>query len=322
MIKAAVLNQINSYPEIQEIDLRPKSGDVAVSLKASALNHRDLWITKGMYPGISFPIVLGSDGVGMHDGKEVIINPGWNWGQSEKAQAKNFSVLGLPENGCFSEMIHLDPKYLHHTPSHLSLHESAALPLAGVTAFRALVTRAQATADDRILITGIGGGVALFALQLAVALGAEVYVSSGSDDKIEKAISLGAKAGVNYKNEDWEKEISKKAGGHFDVIIDSAGGNGFNKLLKIANPGARMAIYGGSLGAYEKVSPQIIFWKQISILGTSMGSEVDFVNMLQMVNEYKIKPVVAKVFPLSDIAEAFDFMQKGLQFGKIVLDHS
>ena len=294
-----------------------KEDQVLVDLKASALNHRDVWITKGMYPGITTPMILGSDGVGQVGDETVIINPGLKWGRNEAVQADDFEVLGLPTNGTFAEKIAIEKKYIYPKPEHLSLHEAAALPLAGLTAFRVLFSRCKVKSSDRVLITGAGGGVALMAIKMALAFGCEVHVTSGSEEKIEKAKALGVLEGYNYKAENWHKGVK----GLFDVIIDSAGGPGFSNLTKICAPGARIGFYGASLGKYSNLNPQLLFWRQISILGSTMGSDADFQNMLTFVSKHKIKPIVDEVFRLEDGPKAFEKMDAGKQFGKIVLQH-
>lgn len=317
-MKAVVLEEKNklSYKTISAFS--DEKGKVLVDIKATALNHRDVWIMKGMYPGIKYPIILGSDGAGIYNNKSVIFNPSINWGVNEAFQSKDFNIIGLPNNGTFAEQILLDETQLFPMPAHLDFITAAALPLAGLTAFRVLFSRCKLKKNERVLISGIGGGVALLAFQFSVAIGAEVYVTSSDDSKIDKAIQMGAKGGANYKEKDWQKKLQKEVGG-FDVIIDSAGGNGFENLLKITNFGARVGIYGGTRGAVPNLSPQLIFWKQLSILGSTMGSDDDFENMLIFVNQNNIIPIVDKVFSFAECKEAFDYMDSGKQIGKIVL---
>lgn len=329
-MKALLLQKKNQPWSIQEVaDPLLRNGRVAIRVWAAAFNHRDLWITKGMYAGIKYPIILGSDGSGIIEevggdldrgllGQEVILNPGHLWGNNEAVQAKDFEVFGLPRNGTFAELVTIPVKYVHPKPKHLTFEQAAALPLAGVTAFRALFARAKAQSTDKVLISGIGGGVALFALQFALAKGCEVWVTSGSEKKIKGAKAIGAKGGVNYRSKDWHKTLKEKAGG-FDVIIDGAGGPGFSQLIDVAAPGGRIALYGGTTGNYESLSPQKIFWKQLSILGSTMGSENDFYNMLTFVNKHKIVPVIDEVFPFDEAVAAAEKMDRGEQFGKVVL---
>jgi zinc-binding alcohol dehydrogenase/oxidoreductase len=319
-MKALVLKKTDTYPHLREIELKQSQQKVKVKVKAAALNHRDVWICKGMYPGIQYPIILGSDGAGEYDGKKVLINPSHQWGEHEYYQEASYMILGLPENGTFAEYLHVEEKYIHDIPGHLDYTQAAALPLAGLTAYRALFSRARLQGGERVFINGIGGGVALFAFQFALAHGAEVWVSSGSQEKMDRALSEGAKGAVNYRSEDWSKSVVKQCGHGFDVIIDGAGGAGFHHLMRLANPGTRIAVYGGTRGAIPQLNTQQLFWKQISILGSTMGSEKDFAAMLDFVSQYKIVPFIDSIYPLRESKQAFERMDKGAQFGKIVFN--
>ena len=239
----------------------------------ASLNHRDYWIQQGKYAGLKFPIILGSDLCGVYNGKRVIVNPSQNWGSNEHFQSSQFRILGLPDSGSLAEYVSVPKNTIHETPAHLNDEECAALPLASLTAFRALFTKAKLEKTDSVLITGIGGGVSLAALQLALPLDCNIFVSSSSNYKIDQAIILGSKGGVNYNEENWDKQLIEMSNGGVDVIIDGAAGNNITKLLKIAKPGARLVIYGGTAGVLNDISPQIIFWKQIQILGTTMGRD-------------------------------------------------
>ncbi|TAF97365.1 MAG: alcohol dehydrogenase [Cytophagia bacterium] len=334
-MQAALLETVDSPIVIQDIPTpRAGAGQVVVQLKAAALNHRDVWIQKGRYPGMKLPVVLGSDGAGVVVevgegvdaqwlGKAVIINAGHNWGADERFYGPDFKILGMPDNGTFAEFIGVEAQYLAAKPAHLSFEEAAAVPLAGLTGWRALTTRAALQPGERVLVTGTGGGVALFVLQFAVAMGAEVWITSGSDEKIAKAVALGAKGGVNYKNADWAKALIAATGGnrtgYFDVIIDSAGGAGFAKLIDVATAGGRICFFGGTTGNITDVVPNKVFFKQLNIFGSTMGSQKEFVEMVQFVETHQIKPVLDEIFPLSDAEAALRRMDTGAQFGKIVL---
>ncbi|MCB0518244.1 MAG: zinc-binding dehydrogenase [Lewinellaceae bacterium] len=320
-MKALVLQKENLFPTLQDFQQPvPKEDQVLVNLQAAALNHRDVWIANGKYPGIQFPVVLGSDGAGLAGGKPVVIQPGIDWGKDERFQSKPYQIIGMPQNGTFAEYISVDQSQVLPMPEHLDFLHAAALPLAGLTAYRVLFTRCNSTAGEKVLITGIGGGVAVTCLQFAVAAGMKVFVTSSSDEKIEKAITLGAIGGANYKRKTWPKEIQELAGSGMDVIIDSAGGDSFSHLVKLCSPGGRIGIYGGTDGPIPNLSPQLIFWRQISILGSTMGSNKDFAKMLDFVEQHKIVPVVDMVFKLENANNAFERMSEGQQFGKIVFD--
>jgi len=319
---AAMLPGLESPLTIEEIPVPALvPGEVLIQLKAAALNKRDYWITKGKYPRLTFPLVLGSDGVGMIGTREVIINPGLGWGDHPDRFKEEFRIIGMPEYGTLSEWISVPVANVYDKPSHLTWIEAAALPVCGVTAYRAMFTRGRATQKDRMLITGIGGGVATLSLLFGVAVGMEVWVTSSSDHKIELAKVNGARGGVSYLQKDWEKVLLEKAG-RFDLVIDGAGGDDFSRLAHLMNPGGRIVVYGGTRGEINGLSPQRIFWKQLDILGSTMGSPEDFKNMLNLVNQFKIKPIVSHVFPLRAINEAMAVIAKGEQFGKICIEIS
>lgn len=301
----------------ETVDPEPAGEEVAVFLRAAAMNHRDVWITHGLYPKISYPAILGSDGAGYWEDRPVIINPSLNWGADPRVPSPDYEILGMPKAGTFAQKVAVHKRQLVAKPEHLSMEEAAAIPLGGLTAYRAVFTKGEAKAADRVLITGIGGGVALFVFQFVLAVGAEVYVTSGSDEKIEKAKKLGAAGGVNYRRPEWVKELGKLAGG-FDLIVDSAGGDGFAQLLKLCRPAARVVVYGGGQGYVNKLSPQLLFWRQMTIMGTSMGNDAEFQAMVDFISKHQIVPVVDSVRPLSEGAAGFERMDRGEQFGKIV----
>jgi zinc-binding alcohol dehydrogenase/oxidoreductase len=316
-----------AWKEVEKPTLAP--GEVLVKIKAAALNRRDYWITIGKYASLQYPTILGSDGagivaeVGSADdehwiGKEVIINPSNNWGEHDEFQSKEFKILGLPDDGTFAEYVKTRAEYLYNKPTHLTWEQAAALPLAGLTAYRALFTKGRAKKGDTVLISGVGGGTGAFALQWAVAAGCRVFVTSGTGEKIEMARQLGAFAGVNYKSQDWAEELKHLSGG-FDVIIDSALGEGFAKFPDLCNPGGRMVYFGATAGNMPAIPGRKVYWKQLQILGTTMGTAVDFKNMVDFVNEHQIIPVIDEVFALADAGKAVEKMGASSQFGKIVL---
>lgn len=329
-MKAVVLSEKNGSLLVQDVTIPDLSeGEVLIRIKAAAFNRRDYWIQKGLYAGLKYPIILGSDGSGIVEkafsdddqswvGQEVVINPSINWGENEAFQSNEFSILGLPQNGTFAEYVKVKTKNLHKKPRHLSFEEAASFPLAGLTAFRALFSRAGLKPDEKLLIVGAGGGVSSFALLMAKAIGAEVYVTSGDQDKIERAKTMGALEGVNYRDENWAEQLQELAGG-FDVIIDSALGEGFAHHLDLSNPGARIVLYGGTAGNIPELNARKIFWKQLSILGTTMGSPSDFNNLTYFINEHQLKPIVDSIHSFRDAEQAIRMMDSSSQFGKIVL---
>lgn len=319
-MRALILKENGVLPQCEATaDPVPSEGQVVVHVKAASLNHRDLWIVKGQYPNIKFPLIQGSDGVGVFEGKEVVLQPGYGWGENEQFQGMNYQILGLPQDGTFADKVVVNHNQIFPKPKHLTMEAAAALPLAGLTAFRALFSRCKAVAGERLLVTGGGGGVASLCIQFALKAGVHVFVTTGSEEKLEKWTTLGVSGGAIYRQQNWPEELKHQAGGGFDVIIDGTGGSGFMQLVKLANPGGRIGVYGGTLGKVPDFSPQPIFWKQISILGTTMGSDRDFQEMLSFVDEHKIVPVVDSVFGLEEGADAFRRLESGQHFGKIIL---
>jgi zinc-binding alcohol dehydrogenase/oxidoreductase len=329
-MKAIVLQSAANpfvFTEVDKPSLQP--GEVLVQVKAAALNRRDYWITIGKYAGIKYPTILGSDGAGIVAevgegvdtvwlGKEVIINPSHDYGASNDFQGKDFKILGLPDDGTFAEYVKVKAEYLYPKPAHLTWEQAAAIPLAGLTAYRALFTKGQLKAGNKVLIIGAGSGTGSFAVQWAVAAGAEVYVTSGSAKKIDQAKGLGAIAGADYHNTNWDEQLHQLANG-FDVVIDSALGEGFAKLPDICKPGARIVTFGGTAGDFPAFNARRFFYKQLQLLGSMMGTVAEFKAMLDLVDKHKIVPVVDEVFPLSKAKAAIDKMERSTQFGKIVL---
>ncbi len=313
-----------------EIDIpQIRDNEVLIKLKAAALNHRDQWCREGKYPAIKYNTVLGSDGCGIvekvanktHEHwleKAVIINPNINWGDNPNAQSDDYQILGMPSNGTFAEYIAVPADRLYEKPSYLSFEESAALPLGGLTAARTVFTKGNVKKGMKVFISGIGGGVAQFAFQFCKAIGAEIYTNSGSQEKMDKAMLLGAKAVYNYKEEAWVKKAIKDSGG-FDVIIDSAGGNNMNHYLKMIKKGGGIVHYGSTTGMPKNFDIFKLFFSQASIHGSTMGNDDEFKQMVDFVNAHKIKPIIDSIRPLGDIVSAFDDMKAATQFGKIVL---
>jgi zinc-binding alcohol dehydrogenase/oxidoreductase len=327
-MRALVLNADGM--SVQDVDAPVcADNDVRIRLHAAALNHRDVYITEGKYAKIVLPAILGSDGCGealqapRHAhlaGKRVVVDPSLDWGDNPRAQGQHFTVLGMPTQGTLAEEICIDARYVHEAPSHLTDEQAAALPLAGVTAWRALMVQGALQAGETVLITGIGGGVALMAMQLALAAGARVIVSSTSDAKLARAAELGAHATVNVRSDGWTKQASEH--GPVDLVVDSVGGEYINDYTNIVRPGGRIAVYGASRGMVPNLNIHRIFWKQITLVGSTMGSQQDFADMLSFVTSHRIVPVVDSVHALDAAHDAFERMRAGEQFGKIVIQCS
>ncbi len=304
------------------------AGKALVKIKATALNRRDDWIREGKYPNIKFGVTMGSDGAGVVEevfdessqawvGQEVVINPNIDWGSDPDVQSPKYTILGMPVDGTFAEYVAVPIDRLHHKPFHLDFLQAAALPLGGLTAFRALFRKGGLRAGQNVLISGFGGGVAQFAFLFAKAVGANVYVTSGSDEKLEKALKLGAKGAYNYKKETNYTDLWKTKGG-FDLVIDSAGGDQLNSFIKVLRPNGKIVFYGATNGLPSKVDLYRMFWNQLSLLGATMGSDHEFNEMLAFVSKHQIRPLVDSIRPFTKIAESFGDITKPNKVGKIV----
>ncbi|RMG66276.1 MAG: alcohol dehydrogenase [Calditrichaeota bacterium] len=333
-MRAVTLHGVKDWEKLK-LDHRPVPepgpGQVRVRLKAAALNHRDVWIVQGLYPGIKVPVVLGSDGAGIVEavgqgvssdwlGREVIINPALDWGDNPRVQQKTFRILGLPDDGTHAEAVVVPAGNLFPKPAYLSWEEAAAIPLGGLTGYRALFTQGRVRAGETVLITGIGGGVAALMLQMALAAGARVLVTSGSEEKLARARAQGAAGGVNYRQPDWPEQLRALAGEQgIDLVVDSAGGEGFSHLVDLVNPGGRLVFFGATAGNPPGINQRKLFWKQLTLQGTTMGSPQDFREMVRLFQVHQIKPLVDSVHPLEAYRAAYLRMKEGQQFGKIVL---
>lgn len=335
-MKAMVLHDLGgpdklSYEDIPEPE--PGSGETVVRLHAAALNRRDVFVTRGQYPGAkaeALPVILGSDGSGEvvargdgadgpDEGTEVVINPALYWGDDPRKPGKEYRILGLPDDGTFAQFVKVPAESVFPKPSHLSHEEAAALPLGALTAYRALVTRGEVREGETVVVPGIGSGVATFVVQMAAALGARVFVTSGSDEKVEKAKELGAEGGVNYNSEDWSKELKSMVGG-VDLSVDHVGGEAFDALVSLAKPGSRIVVFGATAGPAPKVMTIRISLKNLDVLGTAMGTNEEFGAMLDLYAEHGLKPTINETFPLEEAAAAMKYMEEGAGIGKIVLD--
>lgn len=328
-MKAALFAGKGKPLSVEEVSKpKPVKDQVLIKLQYAALNHRDLWIQEEQ-ENLAQPVILGSDGSGVIEetsmdadplliGSEVIINPSLEWGANPIVQGDQFKILGFPDPGTFAQYIAISKKYVIEKPEHLSFEQSAAIPLSALTAYRALFSKARLRAKEKVLITGIGGAVALWALQFAVSYQAVVYVTSGSEDKIAKAKALGAKEGFNYKDSAWAERTAKEAGG-FDIIIDCAGGDQFPKFIELAKPGGRIVNFGRTAGMIGEINTRLLYWKQLSIFGSTMGTPDEFLSMIDFIESRKLQPVIDRTFPLENINEAFQHMKDKNQFGKIMV---
>jgi len=318
-----------------------KDGEILVKIHAFAFNHRDVWIRLGKYPSIEEGAVFGADGAGVVVAsaesdddivnKRVFFAPSHGWDEHPDAPESEFGVIGgvrWPAVGTFAEYVVIEKDKVFLSAPHLSDINMAAWPLAGVTAWRATMINAAVELGQNILITGIGGGVALVALQLAVAQGASVYVTSGSEEKINRAISLGAKGGASYKNPNWPKEIHKlirknsPAGSStfLDAVIDSGGGDIMSLVGSILKQGGRVVCYGMTANPKITFTMREVLRNQ-KLLGSTMGSTQDLHDATKFLSKHKIVPVVSHVFRgLENVEKGFEMLRTGEQFGKVVIE--
>lgn len=329
-MKALVLIEPHQPLELQEQpDLQAGPGQAVVKLTCAALNRRDYWITQGLYPGIESGVTLGSDGTGVVSsvgegvdadwvGREVILNPSLDWGDRQACFGDDFTILGLPVCGTFATEIVIPECQLHAKPGHLNWEEAAALPLAGLTAYRALFSQGELQAGETILITGAGGGVSTFLIQFAVAARAEVWVNSSSQEKIDRAVALGARGGFLYTDETWPRQFLDAAGAP-SLIVDSAAGPTYDTLIDLVQMGGRIVNFGATLGPPDKLEMRKVFWKQLRLQGSTMGSPADFEAMLGFCSTHRIAPIIDSTYPLEEGNTAIGLMKSSPQFGKYVL---
>jgi len=304
-------------PEVLQYEDAPDSvaepGEVLIELRAASLNHLDLWVRKGL-PSVPKPRILGADGAGIRadTGERVVINPGLE-------QGTRITVVGEHMDGTHAELIAVPETNVYAIPDSLSFEEAAAFPLVFETAWRMLVTKAGLQPDEWVLIWGIGGGVATAALAIAKALGARAVVTSSSDEKLARAVELGAEATINHADADVASRIKDATGGGADVVIETVGADTWTTSLSVARPAARICVCGATSGPNPPASLHRIWWKQLTIYGSTMGTRADFEAALDLVVSGRAKPVIDSVFPLSETRTAHERLESGAQLGKVVL---
>jgi NADPH:quinone reductase-like Zn-dependent oxidoreductase len=295
-------------------DPEPGPGEVLVRLRAASLNHLDLWIRKGL-PSVPKPRILGADGAGVREdtGERVVINPGIEHGD-------RITVVGEHMDGTHAELVALPESNVYPLPDEVPFEQAAAFPLVFETAYRLLVTKAQLREGEWVLLWGIGSGVATAGLAIAKALGAKALVTSSSDEKLERARELGADAAVNHANGDVRAAVAEATDGNgVDVVLEHVGEATWQSSLQAARPGGRVAVCGATSGPNPPAALHRIWWKQLTIYGSTMGTRGDFEGAYELVKSGRAKPVVDSVFPLAEAQAAHERMEAAQQFGKIVL---
>jgi NADPH:quinone reductase-like Zn-dependent oxidoreductase len=340
-MKAVYFHEHGNLEKIQYGDLPdpvPGPGQVRVRLRAGALNHLDVFVRRGI-PGIfvALPHIMGSDGAGVVDsagpgvtrvkvGDEVVLNPGISCGtcefclKGEHSLCVSFHLLGEHVAGTFASYVVAPEINAWPKPEGISWEEAAAFPLTFLTAWRMLVTKARVTPGESLLIVGIGGGVAVAALQIAKILGLTVGVTSGSAEKLARARTLGADFGIDHYSADYSAETKKITGRRgVDVVLDSVGKATWRKSIASLARGGRLLTCGATTGPNPEEDIARIFWNQLTVYGSTMGTHGEFGEMLKLFQGGRLRPVVDSVFPLSQAKEAELRLEEKKQFGKIVL---
>jgi NADPH:quinone reductase-like Zn-dependent oxidoreductase len=295
-------------------DPQPKPGEVVVSLRAASLNHLDIWIRKGL-PSVPKPRILGADGAGVREdtGERVVINPGLEHGD-------RILVIGEHMDGTHCELVAVPETNVYPLPDGLSFEEGAAFPLVFETAYRMLVTKAGLKEGEWVLLWGIGGGVATAGLAIARALRAHALVTSSSEEKLERARELGADAVVNHADDDVIEAVRKATGGTgVDLVLEHVGEATWQRSLQAVRAGGRIAVCGATTGPNPPAALHRIWWKQLTIYGSTMGTKEDFEGAYELVKSRRARPVVDTVLPLAEARVAHERLEAGEQFGKIVL---
>lgn len=303
-------------PEVNE-------GEVKVSLKYAGLNHRDLFVLQ-RHQETEPALIIGSDGAGIVEqigsgvtnvqiGDEVVINPSLGWYEKSDAPPEGFEILGLPNHGTFAEKLVVSADNVERKPPHLSWEEAGVLPLAALTAYRALFTRANIQPNQTLFLPGVGSGAVTFLLLFAKAAGAKVIVTSRSETKRKRALALGADRALD-SNGDWQRALHDET---IDVVIETVGAATFNKSLSVLKRGGKMITFGASAGDEVEFNIREFFYGQYSLFGTTMGSREEFKEMLQFITQHNIKPVIDTTYKLVDARKAFEHMNAAEQFGKI-----
>jgi NADPH:quinone reductase-like Zn-dependent oxidoreductase len=290
-------------------DPEPGPGEVLVELRAASLNRLDLWVRKGL-PSVPKPRILGADGAGLVDGRRILVNPSIEHGEK-------ITVIGEHMDGTHAELIAVPESNVYPIPDGMSFEEAAAFPLVYETAYRMLVTRAGLREGEWVLVWGVGGGVATAANSIARALGARTIVTSSSDEKLD---AVEADAKVNHESGDVVEAVKEATGGAgSDIVVEHVGEATWQRSLQAARTGGRIAVCGATSGPNPPAALHRIWWKQLTILGSTMGTKEDFEAVYELVATGRVQPIVDEVFPLAEAAAAHERMEAGEHVGKIVL---
>jgi NADPH:quinone reductase-like Zn-dependent oxidoreductase len=344
-MRAAVIREHGGLDRVRVEEIsepRFAEDEVVLNVRSAGLNHLDIWVRKGRGGDkLSEPHILGSDAAGVVTavgakvknvtvGDEVVLNPGLSCGccdycnRGEQSECVSFGIVGLSRQGTFAEQVAVPARNVFGKPSHMSFNEAGAFVLAYLTAWRMLMARAQLKPGQTVLIHGIGGGVALGALQLAKLAGAEVIVTSSSDEKLDRAARIGADHTINYKTGNDVAQCAKDitAGAGVDIVIDTVGAATWPIDFSAVRRGGKIVLCGVTSDAEAVIDLRALYWNQLTIMGSTMGSNEDFHQTVKAVAAAKLRPVIDSVTPLENITDAMGKMEAAEQFGKIVLEVS
>ncbi len=340
-MKAVAIEEAGEQRQAHLVDVpepSPGPGEAVVEMRAAALNHLDLWTLSGTLGiELKLPFILGADGAGVvrevgtgvpRDliDKNVMINPAISCracescSRGEQSECIRFEMLGEHRNGTLAERTVVPAENLHAFPQHLSFQEAAALGVTAITAYRMLFTKGRLLPGEWILITGIGGGLALSLLQLAQRVAGKILVTSSSPAKLSRALELGADHGLDYRSEDIGKAVralTAKRG--VDLVVDSAGGDTLDASMRALRVGGRLVIAGATAGRESAMDVRRLFAKQLEVLGSTMGSDADVAGMLRMVDGSGLRPMIDRTFSLPEAPDALTYLASGEQFGKVVV---
>jgi NADPH:quinone reductase-like Zn-dependent oxidoreductase len=314
------------------------AGDVLVRVKAAALNHLDLFVREGI-PGLKLPLPfwtgcdiageiaeVGGSVSGVAVGDRVVVNPNLNCGHCEYCQkgqhslCVSYGILGEHTHGGLAEYVKVDGRKVLKLPEAVRFEDAAAFVLVNMTAWRMLVSQARLRAGEDLLIIGVGGGVSSTGVQIGKLCGARVWVTSSSDEKLERARALGADECINYAKEDWVKTIAQKTGRRgVDVVLENVGAATWPGAIRALGKGGRLVTCGGTSGPICETDVRQVFWKQISIIGSTMSTNAEFAEVMGQFFRGRLKAIVDSVMPLGDGVAAQQRLAEGKQFGKIVL---
>jgi NADPH:quinone reductase-like Zn-dependent oxidoreductase len=311
--------EVLRYEDVE--DPVPDEGEILIRLRAASLNHLDCWVRQGL-PSVPKPRILGADGAGVvealgpsadrvAEGDRVVINPGLDDGAR---------IVGEHMDGTHAELVAVPAANVYPIPEGLSYEEAAAFPLVFETAYRMLVTKASVQAGEWVLVWGIGSGVASASFAIARALGARTIVTSSSAEKLERAKELGAEAAVNHAEDDVAAAVKEATEGRgVDIVVEHVGDATWKTSLQAAGPNARIVVCGATSGPNPPAQLHRIWWKQLTVFGSTMGTKEDFEGAYDLVASGAAKPIVDRVFPLEEAAAAHSYLEEGRQFGKVVL---